>query len=230
LFNGSACTSFQPGESCTVDCVEPYSGRNATSTCPVDNTNSSAFPVWQSTCDLHCPNPDIPTGYQRSGEWACAEGFRGQAETQCLNASDCGLKMELSGCHPLVPCAPLSVSSLDVCRFNVSACSAVSPGRYCDVKCKAPYMGQPAQAVCPPDNIDPTFQPIWARPACSPTCPDPNPAPEGYVKTANCGWQCAIGYAGTARADCVVNSTCVASLSLSGCSKQRIAQLPHCFL
>ncbi|CAE7034776.1 unnamed protein product [Symbiodinium natans] len=82
------------------------------------------------TCDPKCVDPDpVPPEYAEDPEngWVCAEGFVGNVSTECEVAypadwvPNCTAVLNLTGCAPLEPCAPVVVEDAEMFDDNTDA-------------------------------------------------------------------------------------------------------------
>lgn len=206
-FDTSACSSVGPGEICQVSCLPPYAGAGAVAVCPANNTDRFFDPVLlNSSCAPTCPEGAPPPGYVKvDGAWNCATGYAGRASGGCVVGGDtddgdvsttCLPRLELEGCLPIVPCAPIILTSSIRCEFDVSACGALAAGATCSLGCLHPFelpSGGAGVASCPANNTDASAHPTLSRPGCSLPCPEPLDAPEGYNFTGLGQWECADG-------------------------------------
>ncbi|CAE8662915.1 unnamed protein product, partial [Polarella glacialis] len=135
-YDTSLCGAQQPGTSCSVSCLPPFSGTTAVSSCPADNIDRYGSLVWNPPeCSMVCPDPSpVPNGYAKGqdGLWKCASGYNGTAVHTCFmkkyfsaqNKSNkvCSMEVYITGCVQLQPCvAPL----VDLCDFDLSNCTTV---------------------------------------------------------------------------------------------------------
>eukprot|EP00928_Gymnodinium_smaydae_P069471 TRINITY_DN5296_c0_g1_i2.p1 TRINITY_DN5296_c0_g1~~TRINITY_DN5296_c0_g1_i2.p1 ORF type:complete len:2437 (+),score=447.74 TRINITY_DN5296_c0_g1_i2:1023-7313(+) len=211
MYDFTACgDQLPPGGSCQASCRAPYEDMNMSMvTCPVGNTIFGAPATAWLECGLTCPQPDpLPVGY-RTGQWRCADGYGGRASVTCgydnmtEEGRNCSSTVRLSGCSPLVPCVPPMIEGIEDCTYDVSECQQVWPGQFCNIYCKKNTVGEPAKALCPPDNTDPMRELIWVKPVCTPQCAFPVPEKKDeYVWTRNCGWQCGPEYIGSPVTHC----------------------------
>jgi len=237
------------GGACQVNCSAPYTGSGTEATCPELNTNPYREVSWSLNCGLECEEIPLPTGYVRATEeYQCAEGFRGSPYQTCQGTADCSSELLMLGCDPITECAvPRATSLLEQCKLDWGSCQGTEPGAYCELRCKAPFVGSPVQALCRPGNVDPNTPLLFVEPDCILPCSDPVPIPVGYIKlscagSANSrltnssitlpGWRCAPGYTGEAVASCGVTEpakrgdSCVRFLELSGCAKIEPCSVP----
>ena len=77
---------------------------------------------------------------------------------------DCSTEITLTGCELLAPC--VTPANFDECRLDMSSCVDVYPGSTCEVRCRAPYTGEAAVAMCPPENVDPELVLLVVDPLC----------------------------------------------------------------
>lgn len=231
--NASTCGVIAPGGNCTVFCVPPFEGAAAIARCPADNTDAMREVSWvPPTCSTwNCSEPEsLPEGYQRSAgspsgllaTFECSRGFAGSVRTQCgADNETCAAVLQFDGCSRIVPCVPLV---LDPCMYNRSGCDYVEPGEFCPVTCQAPYTGASTVASCPAGNTNPEQELIVPYlPACTLTCSEPEAPPEGYTQVQltlkYSRWECAEGFRGLVKQQCVINEACQSSLVLSNCWK-----------
>ncbi|CAJ1410287.1 unnamed protein product [Effrenium voratum] len=223
---------LEPGEVCNITCREGFNQNISDSQCPPANT----VPYFSPSLDIYCgeytcatadewasENP-LPKGYD-VGIWRCTDGYRGSTSTKCVQSDECGGTLELSGCIPLQPCSVPRLSKRDTCRYNFTDCEMTPSGQFCDVHCVHPFVGEPGKAFCKPDNVDLGTVLEWVEPECSTQCAAPDPVPPGYVKDS-CGWHCAPGYDGKARALCDVDDDCHPHLTLTGCAREEDCVVP----
>ena len=91
-------------------------------------------------------------GYNKTpeGKWVCANGYNGTARNRCELgdnwASDCSAAAALTGCHAVVDCLAPTLTGLDLCTYDVSACTSAAPGEQCEVHCKSPFTGAKTEA------------------------------------------------------------------------------------
>ncbi|CAE7815734.1 unnamed protein product [Symbiodinium microadriaticum] len=150
----------------------------------------------------------------------------------------------LSGCGIPQSCVALEAMEVwDSCIFDNSHCGEMVPNSFCEVRCRAPYVGDPTFARCPTFNINPNQPVDWPPPVCVLDCPMPDPIPVGYelVRAGDPGmdildeWRCAPGYVGQAVSRCIFDNEteCGVAQVLSGCLKLEPCVLPsmaHCSL
>ncbi|CAE8739140.1 unnamed protein product [Polarella glacialis] len=239
LYNTSSCVDdfMLPGHECNISCAVGHGDNETEAICPSDNVVRFSDPLWSLECvGFECNSPQqwlatqsIPVGYE-PGDWQCAEGYRGLATQECVKKADCGGTLILNGCLPLASCIlPEVTSTRNRCRVTMENCSdamPLMPGEFCEVHCKLPFFGTPGAAFCKPNNYDPSTPLTWTEPDCDLVCEDPNPIPTGYVKSAECGWQCAPGYEGHAVPLCDVDEDCRAVRTLTGCTRAENCQVP----
>lgn len=244
-FDVSDCARVETGGSCKVRCRVPYEGNATIATCPSGNSNR-AQQLLYTLPECQCPEPPAQQGYVKSvhgssrrrlqhfeggtgptpGEWECAPGYAGEPYVDCVGVGQCTAEENnvdtwLGGCKPLVPCAAPIV---DACRYDVSACTSVQPGKECEVRCRPPFIGGSIFASCPDSNTDPDQELLYYSLTCRlEECPDPEPWPAGYNKTPAGAWTCAKGYFGKALNRCVPGPTwsedCGAVSLLEGCKE-----------
>eukprot|EP00434_Breviolum_minutum_P044174 symbB.v1.2.039423.t1/scaffold6555.1/size17125/1 len=113
---------------------------------------------------------------------------------------------------------PCRLPNLD-CRYDMSNCSSITQGQYCEVKCVAPFAGKPSTAVCPPGtDMQSPEELLVTLPYCDlEGCPDPDPIPLGYRRVGEI-FTCTDGFVGQAVMQCSETQACQYVLSLSGCT------------
>eukprot|EP00439_Symbiodinium_sp_Y106_P081146 s906_g20.t1 len=73
----------------------------------------------------------------------------------------------LSGCSIPQSCVALEATEVwDDCIFDNSHCGEMVPNSFCEVRCRAPYVGDPTFARCPTFNINPNQPVDWSPPVC----------------------------------------------------------------
>eukprot|EP00913_Durusdinium_trenchii_P021631 g20326.t1 len=193
-FDVSRCTQVPPGGSCEIHCQAPLTGNHTVAVCKDLNTNPlqelDYFPL---TCLLEsCPDPSPwPAGYNKTpeGKWS-----------QDTWTADCSAAAALAGC-----------------REDVSACTSVAPGDFCEVHCRSPFAGSKTEAYCPHGNTDPAGL-AWTRPPCGlDSCDEPGTVPAGYRRQGTAGWECAQSYTGFAEKVCETTESCEIRAVLQGC-------------
>ncbi|CAK9064271.1 unnamed protein product, partial [Durusdinium trenchii] len=225
-FDVSRCTQVPPGGSCEIHCQAPLTGNHTVAVCKDLNTNPlqelDYFPL---TCLLEsCPDPSPwPAGYNKTpeGKWVCANGYNGTARNRCelgdTWTADCSAAAALAGCREVVPCLAPSLTGLDRCTYDVSACTSVAPGDFCEVHCRSPFAGSKTEAYCPHGNTDPAGL-AWTRPPCGlDSCDEPGTVPAGYRRQGTDGWECAQSYTGFAEKVCETTESCEIRAVLQGC-------------
>eukprot|EP00928_Gymnodinium_smaydae_P011080 TRINITY_DN14139_c0_g1_i1.p1 TRINITY_DN14139_c0_g1~~TRINITY_DN14139_c0_g1_i1.p1 ORF type:complete len:2980 (-),score=351.33 TRINITY_DN14139_c0_g1_i1:81-9020(-) len=215
MYEPVGCEGVMPGNACQVQCRPHYVGEPTQASCPAGNTDPTQELSFElPNCTLKCPLPDpIPDGYALEGEtWRCAEGYIGDAETDCSLYPGCMAKLNLTGCIKLQPCIVPAVAAH---LYDLSSCSSIEPGQECEVRCRHPFVGEPTMNLCPAGNIDPTTPLVGALPDCRPFCDN---IPPGYQKLED-GWSCAEGYLGNVTKSCVNTTRCVKELFFEGCKK-----------
>ncbi|CAK9057254.1 unnamed protein product [Durusdinium trenchii] len=225
-FDVSRCTQVPPGGSCEIHCQAPLTGNHTVAVCKDLNTNPlqelDYFPL---TCLLEsCPDPSPwPAGYNKTpeGKWVCANGYNGTARNRCelgdTWTADCSAAAALAGCREVVPCLAPSLTGLDRCTYDVSACTSVAPGDFCEVHCRSPFAGSKTEAYCPHGNTDPAGL-VWTRPPCGlDSCDEPGTVPAGYRRQGTAGWECAQSYTGFAEKVCETTESCEIRAVLQGC-------------
>ncbi|CAL1170421.1 unnamed protein product [Cladocopium goreaui] len=225
-FDVSRCTQVPPGGSCEIHCQTPLTGNHTVAVCKDLNTDPlqelDYFPL---TCLLEsCPDPSPwPIGYNKTadGKWVCATGYNGTARNRCelgdTWTSDCSAAAALTGCLQVVPCLAPTLTGLDGCTYDVSACTSVNPGEQCEVHCKSPFTGAKTEAYCPDGNTDPNGL-VWTRPPCGlDSCDEPGQVPAGYQRFGTTGWECAQSYTGFAEKVCETTESCEIRAVLQGC-------------
>eukprot|EP00928_Gymnodinium_smaydae_P025162 TRINITY_DN20129_c0_g2_i1.p1 TRINITY_DN20129_c0_g2~~TRINITY_DN20129_c0_g2_i1.p1 ORF type:complete len:3110 (+),score=241.13 TRINITY_DN20129_c0_g2_i1:65-9331(+) len=219
MFELDDCNGLHAGSQCDVRCKLPYIGKPSVAFCPGNNTDPSQPPIWTAPkCVPNCPNPDASTPMYigTAHDLQCSEGFFGFPYIVCGVTRHCELVSEFRGCSPAMDCSPVDISVEDKCRLEASTCVDLSPNSSCEVRCKYPYVGEPAVAVCPAENTV-RFQPfLWQEPICNLNCSEPANAPAGYLKVGG-KWYCASGYTGSAVASCSTDTNCAPMFTLSGC-------------
>ncbi|CAJ1453635.1 unnamed protein product [Effrenium voratum] len=225
-FDVSRCTQVPPGGSCEIHCQQPLTGNHTVAICKEMNTDPlqelDYFPL---TCLLEsCPDPSPwPVGYNKTpeGKWVCADGYNGTARNRCelgedTWVEDCSAVAALSGCMEVVPCLAPSLTGLDFCTYDVSACTSVAPGEKCEVHCKNPFTGAKTEADCPVGNTDPNGL-MWTMPPCTlESCDEPGTVPAGYRRSGT-AWECAQSYTGFAEK---------AASRAAGCAPMSTPQIP----
>lgn len=219
-YDTSDCSSVPAGGLCELPCRAPYTGGSTTAQCPAGNTEAGRSVDFKlPSCVPQCADASEPEGYVLAGgEWRCAVGFTGIAVKGCSFARPpaCTPTAVFSGCEREQPCLEPAVEASDVCRYDVSACIGLKAGMRCLISCRQPYVGQPAQGLCPPGNTDPNRMLVWSGPQCF--CGDPSSPPAQYNKTPT-GWTCADGYTGRALRSCELGPThCINETLLTGCT------------
>lgn len=228
MYNVTQCVNVGPGKSCDIDCAGQYMrvGNKTTGTCPAGNSNPSRLLIWQKpVCE--CPEPPLLEGYIKyptgcvglECKYRCTDRFSGTPKVMCAPDNQCNVTSYLTGCKKLTPCA---LPSVDRCRFDVSRCASVQPGKSCEIHCRKPLLGNYTVGMCPDQNTNESTELDYYPLTCLlETCPDPSPWPAGYNKTASGKWVCATGYNGTARNRCALGNAwtddCSAVAALSGC-------------
>eukprot|EP00931_Biecheleriopsis_adriatica_P067580 TRINITY_DN416_c0_g1_i1.p1 TRINITY_DN416_c0_g1~~TRINITY_DN416_c0_g1_i1.p1 ORF type:complete len:4227 (+),score=663.16 TRINITY_DN416_c0_g1_i1:71-12751(+) len=247
VLNFTACAGAMDGMSCELRCLGPlYRAAEGTqglgvARCPAGNTDRERELeiLIPPECEPVCETPPITDGYDGAIDegWECAEGYHGTPVDSCTVAEvdgSCRANFTLSGCLPLLPCAPLKVP--EFCMYDVAGCMSLDAGGACNITCKVPYRGiEMTQARCPADNVVPNSQPEVTFPACTvrPLCEDPDGGvPEGYVYTGFVdNVACAEGWHGVAKRECVAfpvpgsnvtngsTGDCYAEGTFTGCEK-----------
>ncbi|CAJ1361405.1 unnamed protein product, partial [Effrenium voratum] len=226
-YNVSCPAELAPGESCEIHCQSPYSGNSTTASCDVENTASGEANYAVPNCSLVCSEPpvNLTEAYELTDQgWQCnSSGYLGTAVTTCTVDVSCNALLLITGCMPILPCLSPDPRSFDVCQYNFTGCDMLMPGASCNVSCADPYIGEMTNASCPDLNVDPLAQIIYERPNCSLLCPEPDPVPEGYMKSQT-GWLCAEGFSGLASASCRTEkffsageAICLTRTELAGC-------------
>lgn len=240
LHNVTDCSSpIGAGETCTVTCGNAYQGEPTVAMCPADNIDSQGDVVVElPQCSLYCPDPDpMPPGYDLFVDYLgrrevrCAQGYVGQAQSQCLLLEGCRSELQLTGCLKLEPCLPLAMLHAE--RYDMAGCDRVMPGSSCAISCRSPWTGEQAVARCPENNIDPDqplilpeeirmnrhgifYNSLWP-PKCFLRC---DSVPVGYEKVQDGRWRCAPGFHGSvASKSCRNRGICREALQLEGCSE-----------
>lgn len=240
LHNVTDCSSpIGAGETCTVTCGNAYQGEPTVASCPADNIDPQGdVVVALPQCSLYCPDPDpMPPGYDLFVDYLgrrevrCAQGYVGQAQSQCLLLEGCRSELRLTGCLKLEPCLPLAMLHAE--RYDMAGCDRVMPGSSCAISCRSPWTGEQAVARCPENNIDPDqplllpeeirmnrhgifYNRLWP-PKCSLRC---DSVPVGYEKVQNGRWRCAPGFHGSVTSkSCRNRGQCREALQLEGCSE-----------
>eukprot|EP00929_Paragymnodinium_shiwhaense_P094563 TRINITY_DN5519_c0_g1_i1.p1 TRINITY_DN5519_c0_g1~~TRINITY_DN5519_c0_g1_i1.p1 ORF type:complete len:874 (-),score=146.82 TRINITY_DN5519_c0_g1_i1:111-2732(-) len=239
-FDGSACDSVRPGETCEIKCQKGLVGYSTIASCPITNTNPltelSWFPLVcvMETCKLP---EELAEGYavDEDGNVVCADGYAGNARTECLPADgwwpNCETTVNFYGCKKVVNCGPPPISSDDACRYDFSGCASVAPGTNCSVFCKAPYVPtslDPGNGSCPDANTN-TSALSWTGPACIlRDCPDPETTPEGYLHKGGDDWECAHSFEGSPQKKCYVTEApeCFAAGRFEGCNRLMACRPP----
>eukprot|EP00930_Biecheleria_cincta_P015702 TRINITY_DN13001_c0_g1_i1.p1 TRINITY_DN13001_c0_g1~~TRINITY_DN13001_c0_g1_i1.p1 ORF type:complete len:3592 (-),score=360.49 TRINITY_DN13001_c0_g1_i1:116-10366(-) len=233
MYDTSNCRGVLPGEQCVLACNSSgaYAGSATTAFC-LSPGGASGLTWSLPFCQLvYCPDPVgtyyLENGYIRnSSVWFCAENWKGTASKSCTHDTTCEPQATLSGCSP-VEAKSCTFPELDPCRYDLSDCQGVRPGRHCTVKCKLPYKGWPQTAVCPPQNTSLHFEArelLFTRPYCDrETCDDPVPLPEGYMRVGE-EFKCTNGYSGIPIAFCNHTADCGAQVELRGCTNETAVQ------
>ena len=109
LLDVTQCSEVKPGGSCPVSCRFPYTGWSSVAVCRPDNVDSEVgLLVVEPECTLTCEDPpNEPEGYVKvntGNGWACAPGYGGFAQWDCVIDSVCASKKVLSGCSLLARC------------------------------------------------------------------------------------------------------------------------------
>eukprot|EP00931_Biecheleriopsis_adriatica_P054864 TRINITY_DN32329_c0_g1_i1.p1 TRINITY_DN32329_c0_g1~~TRINITY_DN32329_c0_g1_i1.p1 ORF type:complete len:2934 (+),score=344.49 TRINITY_DN32329_c0_g1_i1:623-8803(+) len=237
------CQSLLPGRACEVHCVPPYTGTSTSAFCkpeqsgqgPYRNETRAAFDWTQPECE--CADPYNPVaGYMKiDGEWRCAPGYFGEAIKRCQRPTQCLDEPELLGCDPLVPCADPPRSTGVACEpIDVSNCSQIMPGHFCEIRCIYPYVGAVSRAYCYDQNTDPDRPLDMPENPCSLGCDDPPELPWFYAdhgavtmgfvkhedKSMNASWTCDVEnrFVGKANVYCKLNNeTCNSTKIFEGC-------------
>eukprot|EP00927_Polykrikos_kofoidii_P037307 TRINITY_DN31431_c0_g1_i1.p1 TRINITY_DN31431_c0_g1~~TRINITY_DN31431_c0_g1_i1.p1 ORF type:complete len:1853 (-),score=121.15 TRINITY_DN31431_c0_g1_i1:222-5324(-) len=253
-FDVSACRSVEPGGTCEIRCISPYSGSSSIGVCPEGNILPNQPVKWSEsepycTLDEICENTwPVPVfGYIDDpwGNWFCVDNHAGNPYKYCVTRPDCTEKALVTGCLPITSCAAPDLRTLDACMYDLSACLDVPAGGSCLIKCAPTYVGEPAIATCVEENTDPHRKLTYTLPSCRLECPDPEIIPPGYQRSvdADIGWSCTAGHSGKASRLCTFEttyrdlepdrtggltglSTCHVTASLIGCEPLQPCALP----
>lgn len=227
MYDNSSCPSvFQPGDSCDVFCKEPFVGSPGHASCGSRNTEWNGAYEWTPP-SCRCPNPrTAPEGYFFNGSgWFCdtSQNYTGTAEVVCSQPGFCLSGPTLIGCQKNGPCVP---PLLDLCMYDASSCDGIEVAQQCVITCRSPFLGSSTSAFCESPGGLQGLQ--YTEPDCQlDVCPDPDPAPEGYVRVGG-GWACAFGFEGVPVKQCGHDSSCRPAPRLSGCEPIiRPCQLPN---
>eukprot|EP00434_Breviolum_minutum_P021476 symbB.v1.2.018952.t1/scaffold1484.1/size180055/4 len=155
-------------------------------------------------------------------EWLCADGFAGNASSECRFRDDCVGEVFLSECIPVTFC---SLGILDTCLMDVESCPLrLEPGSSCELGCPEPTQGISGTASCPRMNTEAGAPAEIQPPSCSSPCEylEDVQAPSNFVSLASqnlSGWACAEGYGGNKSITCHVDRDrdCNASYVFDGC-------------
>eukprot|EP00929_Paragymnodinium_shiwhaense_P074578 TRINITY_DN38177_c0_g1_i1.p1 TRINITY_DN38177_c0_g1~~TRINITY_DN38177_c0_g1_i1.p1 ORF type:complete len:3802 (+),score=435.99 TRINITY_DN38177_c0_g1_i1:883-11406(+) len=238
----SQCVFLWPGDECSVTCIPPCQGLPTRAYCPAGNTNPyQNLLVGAASCAFDCD--PLPPGYAKyETGWQCAPGYAGRVVDGCVEGMVCEQELTLSGCEPTAGCAP---PVADDCMFDVSDCSDLAAGDYCEVKCKWPYRGTVTKAQCHPENTVEGTPAVWleqSQAACYvAVCPDAEEDPKGYMKIPGrdpavfdiwrgprdyhleTGYQCAPGFTTGNELNPKIERVCT---MLPGC--QAVGMLTNC--
>ncbi|CAL1145512.1 unnamed protein product [Cladocopium goreaui] len=225
MFDASSCDGVEIARQCVISCAAGFIGASTTAFC--ENPGGQfGLQYTEPSCRLDfCPDPAVMPGYLwNTSGWFCADGFEGSAQKLCSHDGSCAVYSWLSGCTPIR--TPCSLPALG-CRYDVSNCSAITPGEYCEVKCAAPFAGTPSRAVCAPVHSSegrpggpssPPEELLLTLPYCDlEGCPDPDPIPVGYQRVGEI-FTCTEGFVGQAIMQCRETQPCEHVLTLSGCT------------
>ncbi|CAE7460404.1 unnamed protein product [Symbiodinium microadriaticum] len=244
--------TVKPGGECQVSCRGLFVGTATVGRCPLNNTDPSQPLIYDPPLACECPDDlsPWPEGYnqtgvisndgpEQEGSWYCEEGYGGVPQVMCAVDAGCQPELMFEGCATLQTCKPMNLT-VPQCQYDISNCtSRLDGGETCEVLCRLPAVGDGVVAFCPDDNtvpdqelmateLDPVTGATIYRPFQFPLCetpsfcPDPDPLPDGYVRTGTEGgaaeenYACAEGYSASPR----VKRTCVMSNSsepLSAC-------------
>eukprot|EP00929_Paragymnodinium_shiwhaense_P067901 TRINITY_DN34135_c0_g1_i1.p1 TRINITY_DN34135_c0_g1~~TRINITY_DN34135_c0_g1_i1.p1 ORF type:complete len:2270 (+),score=350.43 TRINITY_DN34135_c0_g1_i1:69-6878(+) len=224
---------MQPGDSCDVKCLPPWTSPNVTKAiCPFNNIERLMEISWhepENPCFFPCPEPfELPVGYARVGymDWICAENYTGTPVATCTanRTQGCEKSFVFTGCHKLLPCRAPEVS--DPCKYDASDCAHVPYGKTCKMRCRSPaYAGAPSIGRCPEDNIDDTTPVPMEEPTCELDCQEPIfPEPAYYHNESLhwTEWECSELAMGTPEATCDLSKDCFSALyartMLTGCT------------
>jgi len=230
---GPDCGSVVSGQSCSVTCQAPCTGKSAELFCPLGNTDPNQqllgqMPNCLTECDF------VPPGYrpsiQAENGWECANGYIGKAEVFCLPSGPgrvCATEILLQGCIEMVPCGP---GNFNPCQYDMSDCTSVARGESCTIRCNFPYTGDAFNATCPSENTQVNDGLEFEDGNCLiRECPEPNITNETFYPweyvdddgvESGLVIQCRTGYAGVPRRVCAgVGSECRAEALYLGCER-----------
>jgi len=168
--NVTDCSGIRPGETCFGFCEPPFVGPVFNGSCPADNIDPLYEISWSSPPSCDCPDPSpVPPGYEKVlGEWKCTADYIGTARMDCTIFGGCVAVPQLTGCSPILACAPPDTSYLG----NRSQCQSVPAGTTCKADCiNTPCIGGgPLEFHCPSLNTDGALRPTLTAGHCDVTC------------------------------------------------------------
>eukprot|EP00929_Paragymnodinium_shiwhaense_P046707 TRINITY_DN23771_c0_g1_i1.p1 TRINITY_DN23771_c0_g1~~TRINITY_DN23771_c0_g1_i1.p1 ORF type:complete len:793 (+),score=134.89 TRINITY_DN23771_c0_g1_i1:407-2785(+) len=233
MLNVYDCIDVEPGKTCEISCKWPYVGDPVIATCPMGNTDPAGLDWERPGCTLDpagCagePNnvteeyqPVPPSGLFPFG-YKCARGYVGSPVKVCMPRVTCVPELQLRGCELILPCSEPKTNA-SKCMYQMADCQSVSPGTYCSLSCKAPFVGSATQGYCPNGNTNVNGL-LWTPPVCTrgDYCMPPEYMPAGYKKLYPHGVECAVGYSGTANVTCEWSEEqCDNVPKLSGCVEE----------